>query len=106
MYLGKIVEIADVEDLFLNPKHPYTEALLSAIPVADPDFVGVRIRLKGDPPSPMAPPPGCQFHPRCAYATSQCSVETPVMRQVAAGHEASCHFVAELNLRGVDALRG
>ena len=106
MYLGKIVEIADVEDLFLNPKHPYTEALLSAIPVADPDFVGVRIRLKGDPPSPMAPPPGCPFHPRCAYATSQCSVETPAMRQVAPGHEASCHFVAELNLRGVDALRG
>jgi oligopeptide/dipeptide ABC transporter ATP-binding protein len=106
MYLGKIVEIADVEDLFLNPKHPYTEALLSAIPVADPDFVGVRIRLKGDPPSPMAPPPGCPFHPRCTYATSQCSVEIPAMRQVAPAHEASCHFVAELNLRGVDALRG
>jgi len=106
MYLGKIVEIADVEDLFLNPKHPYTEALLSAIPVADPDFVGVRIRLKGDPPSPMAPPPGCPFHPRCAYAMSQCSVEAPTMRRVAPAHEASCHFVAELNLRGVDALRG
>ena len=106
MYLGKIVEIADVEDLFLNPKHPYTEALLSAVPVADPDFVGVRIRLKGDPPSPMSPPRGCPFHPRCAYATAQCSVETPAMRQVAPAHEASCHLVAELNLRGVDALRG
>jgi peptide/nickel transport system ATP-binding protein len=106
MYLGKIVEIADVDDLFLNPRHPYTEALLSAVPVADPDFVGTRIRLKGDPPSPMAPPPGCPFHPRCAYANAQCSGEAPAMREVAPGHEASCHRVAELSLRGVDALRG
>ncbi len=106
MYLGKIVEIADVDDLFLNPRHPYTEALLSAVPVADPDFVGTRIRLKGDAPSPMSPPPGCPFHPRCAYATAQCSAEAPTMRQVAPGHDASCHRVAELNLRGVDALRG
>jgi len=106
MYLGKIVEIADVDDLFLNPRHPYTEALLSAVPVADPDFVGTRIRLKGDAPSPMSPPPGCPFHPRCAYATAQCSAEAPTMRQVAPGHDASCHRVAELSLRGVDALRG
>jgi peptide/nickel transport system ATP-binding protein len=106
MYLGKIVEIADVDDLFLNPRHPYTEALLSAVPVADPDFVGTRIRLKGDAPSPMAPPSGCPFHPRCAYATAQCSAEAPTMREVAPSHEASCHRVAELSLRGVDALRG
>jgi oligopeptide/dipeptide ABC transporter ATP-binding protein len=106
MYLGKIVEIADVDDLFLNPRHPYTEALLSAVPVADPDFVGTRIRLKGDAPSPMSPPSGCPFHPRCAYATAQCSAEAPTMRQVAPGHDASCHRVAELNLRGVDALQG
>ena len=106
MYLGKIVEIADVDDLFLNPRHPYTEALLSAVPVADPDFVGARIRLKGDAPSPMSPPSGCPFHPRCAYATAQCSAEAPTMRRVAPGHDASCHRVAELNLLGVDALRG
>jgi peptide/nickel transport system ATP-binding protein len=106
MYLGKIVEIADVDDLFLNPRHPYTEALLSAVPVADPDFVGTRIRLKGEAPSPMAPPSGCPFHPRCAYATAQCSAETPAMREVAPEHDASCHRVAELTLRGVDALQG
>ncbi len=106
MYLGRIVEIADVDDLFLTPRHPYTEALLSAVPVADPDFVGARIRLKGEAPSPMAPPSGCPFHPRCAYAIAQCSVETPTMREVTPRHEASCHRVDELNLRGVDALQG
>ena len=105
MYLGKIVETAGVDDLFLSPKHPYTEALLSAVPVADPDFAGTRIRLAGDAPSSMSPPSGCPFHPRCAYATAQCSAEAPTMRQVAPRHDASCHRVAELNLRGVDALR-
>ena len=77
MYLGKVVEIADTNELFSRPQHPYTEALLSAVPVADPDFVRERIRLEGDVPNPGPPPSGCPFHPRCAYATAQCKAEVP-----------------------------
>ena len=93
MYLGKIVEIAPTRELFSNPKHPYTEALISAVPVADPDFVPTRIRLKGDVPNPAAPLTGCPFRPRCTYAIAQCSAETPNLRSVGPQHEVSC-FVA------------
>jgi peptide/nickel transport system ATP-binding protein len=103
MYLGRIVEIGDSEAVFSQPKHPYTEALLSAVPVPDPDAVRTRIRLQGDVPSPSAPPPGCPFHPRCAYATRQCRDEVPVLRDAGPGQLASCHRIEELTLAGIDA---
>jgi oligopeptide/dipeptide ABC transporter ATP-binding protein len=77
MYLGKIVELAETEELFLRPKHPYTEALLSAVPVPDPDYQAERIILQGDVPSPVNPPKGCRFHPRCSYAKDICGKEAP-----------------------------
>ncbi|NPV54358.1 MAG: ABC transporter ATP-binding protein [Firmicutes bacterium] len=102
MYLGKIVEIAGVEELFDNPRHPYTEALFSAIPVPDPEFQYKQIILEGDIPSPINPPPGCNFHPRCRYARSICSKEEPVLHEVGnRDHLAACHFADELGLMGV-----
>ena len=92
MYLGRIVELADKRSLFARPQHPYTEALLSAVPVPDPDAKPKRIILQGDVPSPIKPPPGCHFHTRCLYAEPRCRVETPTMREVAAGHFAACHL--------------
>lgn len=103
MYLGRIVEYADTAALFGNPRHPYTEALMSAVPVADPDFRRARIRLQGDVPSPISPPSGCPFHPRCPYATAVCRAEVPVLRDFGNNHLASCHRVEELSLRGVGA---
>ena len=92
MYLGKIVEIADRASLFARPQHPYTEALLSAVPVADPDAATRRMILKGDVPSPIDPPSGCRFHTRCPYSFDRCSVEEPQMREVLPGHHAACHL--------------
>jgi oligopeptide/dipeptide ABC transporter ATP-binding protein len=92
MYLGRIVELADKKALFGNPKHPYTEALLSAVPVPDPTFQSKRIILEGDVPSPIRPPPGCHFHTRCPYAIDRCRKESPLMREVAPGHYAACHL--------------
>jgi oligopeptide/dipeptide ABC transporter ATP-binding protein len=92
MYLGRIVEITDSETLYKNPLHPYTKALLSAIPIADP-FVEEkreRIILKGEVPSPLNPPPGCSFHPRCFQATQECSQSIPPLKEVAEGHEVAC----------------
>jgi peptide/nickel transport system ATP-binding protein len=93
--------VADTDELYFNPKHPYTEALLSAVPKADPDAPSRRIVLEGEVPDPSNPPPGCAFHPRCPYATDRCKVEAPPLREVAAGHLAACHYADELTLQGV-----
>jgi oligopeptide/dipeptide ABC transporter ATP-binding protein len=92
MYLGKIVELADRASLFTRPQHPYTEALLSAVPVPDPGAEKKRIILRGDVPSPINPPSGCRFHTRCPYAFDRCSVDEPAMQEVLPGHHAACHL--------------
>jgi peptide/nickel transport system ATP-binding protein len=101
MYLGKVVELADAAELYTNPIHPYTEALLSAVPYADPDQKSNRILLPGDVPSPSNPPPGCKFHPRCRYAQDVCSVEIPEWRDMGGDHWVACHFADELDLVGI-----
>ncbi len=101
MYLGKIVELAETEELFTHPLHPYTEALLSAVPVPDPDYKKERIILQGDVPSPINPPSGCYFHPRCLYAKEICSNEAPEFVDMGNEHYVACHFASELSLRGV-----
>ena len=100
MYLGKIVEIADKLSLFENPQHPYTKALLSAIPVPDPDAVKNRIVLRGDVPSPIDPPTGCRFHTRCPFATDKCKTDEPQLRStdvMKETHEAACHYLEEIS---------
>ena len=92
MYLGKIVEIADRRTLFANPRHPYTRALLSAVPVPDPTAKRDRIILTGDVPSPINPPSGCRFHTRCPYVFDRCRVEEPVLRAFDEGQKAACHL--------------
>ena len=101
MYLGKIAELSPTEELFTNPKHPYTEALMSAVPVPDPDWNVERILLEGDVPSPVAPPPGCYFHPRCQYAKDICKTEAPVYRDLGDLHFVTCHFAESLNLQPI-----
>ena len=93
MYLGNIVERASKEELFKNPLHPYTKALLSAVPIPDPERKMQRIILKGDIPSPANPPKGCKFHTRCPYAESVCVEMEPVYRDYGDGHFAACHFI-------------
>jgi len=97
MYLGKVVELSDAKRLYAEPKHPYTGALLSAVPVADPDLAEKRERviLYGDVPSPIDPPSGCRFHPRCPKAQDRCVVEEPPLEPKAAGDLAACHFPLE-----------
>ncbi|MHB2211103.1 ABC transporter ATP-binding protein [Methylobacterium sp. CM6257] len=92
MYLGKIVEIGPRRDLFLAPKHPYTQALLSAVPIPEPGAGRTRIVLKGDVPSPINPPAGCRFHTRCPHAFDRCRTEVPGLDAVGAGHFAACHL--------------
>jgi oligopeptide/dipeptide ABC transporter ATP-binding protein len=92
MYLGKVVELTDKRSLFARPQHPYTEALLSAVPAPDPRAQKKRIILGGDVPSPIDPPSGCRFHTRCPYAFDRCSAEEPAMREVRPGHFAACHL--------------
>jgi len=90
MYLGILVEMAPAEELFRSPRHPYTEALLSAVPIPDPDRKRTRITLAGDPPSALNPPSGCRFRTRCRYAEAACAVERPPFREVSAGHFSVC----------------
>ncbi|HVH78414.1 MAG TPA: oligopeptide/dipeptide ABC transporter ATP-binding protein, partial [Stellaceae bacterium] len=94
MYLGRIVEYAEKRTLFTEPKHPYTEALLSAVPVPNPKLRREKRLLQGDVPSPINPPPGCTFHTRCPYAQDRCRVEVPVLKEIAPGHGVSCHLVS------------
>lgn len=103
MYVGKLVELTTTEELFAAPKHPYTEALLSAVPKPDPRLRRrkQRIVLEGDVADPANPPQGCYFHPRCRYAKDRCQQETPALRQVSPGHFSACHFAEELILQGV-----
>jgi len=92
MYLGKIVEVASREELFSNPQHPYTQALMSAIPIADPKVKRERIILPGDPPSPLRPPAGCRFHTRCPEAIDICSQEVPAQIDLGREHLCACHL--------------
>jgi oligopeptide transport system ATP-binding protein len=92
MYLGRIVEIASSRDLYTDPKHPYTEALLSAVPIPDPKIKRKHIALQGDVPSPIHPPSGCHFHTRCPIAQAQCKVDKPQLKQTGDGHWVACHL--------------
>ena len=103
MYLGKLVEMSETDKLFSNPLHPYTEALISAVPVPDPDYIVNQIILEGDVPSPATPPTGCYFHPRCRYAENICARQAPSYRDVGGEHFVSCHFAERLSLRSVSA---
>ena len=102
MYLGNMMEVSDWKTLYAQPHHPYTQSLLSAVPVPDPDVQHSRKRiiLKGDPPSPINPPSGCRFHTRCPIACEKCSQERPELREVADGHFCACHFAADHPIKG------
>lgn len=102
MYVGKLVEMAETEELFVHPKHPYTEALLSAAPKTNPEMKSKRIILSGEIANPANPPSGCYFHPRCKYARDICRQQMPAWEEVTPGHYAACHFAHELSLKGVE----
>jgi oligopeptide/dipeptide ABC transporter ATP-binding protein len=97
MYLGKIVEFGQCEEVYKQPLHPYTQALISAAPIPDPTFDrSKRVLLQGDLPSPANPPPGCSFHTRCPIAKERCKIEVPELREIGAGHFSACHFAEDL----------
>jgi len=100
MYVGKMVETATTDELFTNPKHPYTEALLSAKPLPNPRLKKERIILKGEVANPANPPSGCYFHPRCPYAQEICKLQAPSFNELSPGHHVACHFAGELDLKG------
>ncbi|HEY7517322.1 MAG TPA: oligopeptide/dipeptide ABC transporter ATP-binding protein [Methylomirabilota bacterium] len=102
MYVGRMVELAPTDELFRAPRHPYTAALLSAVPEPDPRTRSKRIVLQGEVANPAAPPTGCYFHPRCPYAVDVCRTETPAWQQIAGGHFVACHRAGELALAGVE----
>jgi peptide/nickel transport system ATP-binding protein len=101
MYVGRIVEMAVMEELFNAPRHPYTEALMSAVPKPDPRLRSHRIVLEGEVADPANPPSGCYFHPRCQYARDVCKQETPALEEISPRHYVSCHRAREVTLRGV-----
>jgi peptide/nickel transport system ATP-binding protein len=101
MYVGKLVEMADTEELYHSPQHPYTAALMAAVPVADPRINSGSVELKGEVPSPANPPSGCYFHPRCEFAVDACRTETPVLREITPNHFVACHRADELKLPGI-----
>ncbi len=101
MYVGKMAEMADAEELYMYPLHPYTEALMSSVPKADPKYKSERIIMQGDVADPSNPPSGCYFHPRCRYAKDICKEKTPEFRELKPDHFAACHLAEELKLRGV-----
>jgi peptide/nickel transport system ATP-binding protein len=101
MYLGKIVELSDTKSLFSFPRHPYTEALMSAVPQADPREKMKPVFLEGEIPNPMNPPSGCAFHPRCHYAQDLCRTKCPELVSAEDGHRVACHFASELKLQGI-----
>jgi oligopeptide/dipeptide ABC transporter ATP-binding protein len=98
MYLGKILELANKNELFANPRHPYTQALLSAVPIPEPTAIRQRILLQGDVPSPMNPPTGCRFHTRCQFAQSRCRSEEPAWKDTGNGHMVACHFWDQISI--------
>ena len=102
MYVGRMVELAETEELFTTPKHPYTAALLSAVPEPDPRLRSRRIVLQGEVANPAAPPPGCYFHPRCPHAVDVCRTQTPAWHEISPGHFVGCHRAHELQLAGVE----
>ena len=104
MYVGKLVELAPTAKLFYQPRHPYTEALMSAIPKPDPRLRSQRIILSGEVADPANPPSGCYFHPRCRYAQDRCKVETPPLRKIDGDRLVSCHFAEDLELEGIPAV--
>jgi peptide/nickel transport system ATP-binding protein len=102
MYVGRIVELAETEQIFSAPKHPYTAALLSAVPEPDPRARRRRLMLEGEVANPAAPPSGCYFHPRCPHAVDVCRTQTPAWREIAPAHRVACHRADELKLAGVE----